>query len=214
MIGTKWTPFNNSIYLGAQLRRSKLHPTTHMLSITCHFFHWPNDLRWNFAGVFVKVNRRNEVSSEWNHHQSSRPSFIKKSFCSMKYSLFLLRDFSEAVPFGSFGRNNLVALMWKWTWWSMATPPQTKTLSFSLSHHPQQPDGKVIGFETGCTFPFECKIWPQLQIWPEPWPSSTLESYIMVYFWNPTDYMMLKIKQKTGTSPLLNLGNLLNGFST
>jgi len=35
-------------------------------------------------------------------------------------------------------------------------------------------------FETGFKlYPFEFKIWPQLHIWPEPWPSSTPASYIL-----------------------------------
>ncbi len=136
MIGIKWTPFNNSIYLGAQLRRSKLQPTIHMLRVTCYFFHWsirPNDLRGNFGGVFVKVNNRNEVSSKWNHQQSSRPTFIKKSFCSMKYSSppcfsseISLKRCRLAASEGTIV--HLAALMWKktalfeWAWWSMAAP--------------------------------------------------------------------------------------------
>lgn len=55
---------------------------------------------------------------------------------------------------------NVFIWLSKVNWWSLAVA-QIKTLSFSPSHYPKQPDGKVIGFETGYKFyPFEFKIWP------------------------------------------------------
>lgn len=74
MIGIKWTPFNNSVYLWAQLPWSKWLLTT--LSVdrgvagemrqTLFLSYWrfsSNDLRGSFGGIFARVNRCNEVKS-------------------------------------------------------------------------------------------------------------------------------------------------------
>lgn len=79
--------------------------------------------------------------------------------------------------------------------WTMAAP-KTKTFPLPIILSCQM----AKWFETGFKFyPLEFKIWPQLQIWPEPWPSSTLASYITlpaecVLSWPDPQQMALFLK--------------------